>query len=155
MPTLQAPKITLPDFIDVLEKERGQGNYAVSGLIIRKSDTSPAIDEIGKQLPENTVVEISKDSTDQQLRSEFQKAFESKTWLVVHLSDGTLPLEWRDQLIRLRNSNMVFIQGKTVEETFFANQPEEMRVVVVIDEKHIESLDYSEFLSLFGPIIEL
>ncbi len=149
------PKINLSDFADILTKERALGGYFVSGIIIRKGDNAPTIKEIASQLPENIVVEISEKADDSKIISEFKNAFENKKWVLIFLEDGHLSLLWREQLTRLRDSNSVFIQGKTVDSTFYAKQPEETRVAVVIDEKNMENINYPEFLNLFGPVMEI
>ncbi|MBI5306433.1 hypothetical protein HZB04_02525 [Candidatus Wolfebacteria bacterium] len=149
------PKISLSDFADVLIKERALGNYFVSGLIIRKDDNVQTIKETSSQLPENIIVEISEKSDDSEIISGFKSAFENKKWILVSLKDGHLSPLWREQLTRLRDSNSIFIQGETAETTFYAEQPEETRIAVVVDEKNIKDINYSEFLNLFRPITEI
>lgn len=153
--TQTMPKINLSDFADVLIKERFSGDYFVLGLIIRKGDNAPSIKEISSQLPENIAVEISGETDDYKIISGFKNAFENKKWILVSLKDGYLSPLWREQLTRLRYSNLIFIQGKTAETTFYAEQPKEARVVVVIDEKNMENINYPKFLNLFGPIMEI
>lgn len=149
------PEINLSDFADALTKERASGGYFVSGLIIRKGDNSPSIKEISGQLPENIAVEISRKADDSKIINEFKNAFENKKWISISLNDGYLSPLWREQLTRLRDSNSIFIQGKTAETTFYAEQPKEARVFVVIDEKNMDNVNYSDFLNLFGPIMEI
>lgn len=149
------PEINLSDFADALIKERASGGYFVSGLIVLKGDDAPSIKEISSQLPENIAVEISRKIDDSKIINEFKNAFENKKWILVSLNDGYLSPLWREQLTRLRDSNSIFIQGKTAETTFYAEQPEEARVAVVIDEKNMENVNYPDFLNLFGPIMEI
>ena len=149
------PKINLSDFADVLIKQRSSGGYFVLGLIIRKGDNAPSIKEISSQLPENIAVEFSGETDDSKIISGFKNALENKKWILVSLKDGRLSPLWREQLARLRDSNSIFIQGKTADNAFYAQQPEEGRIVVVIDEKNIENVNYPEFLNLFGPVMEI
>jgi len=149
------PKISLEEFVEVLQKERIYG-YFVSGLIIRKNQKSPTVSQIIEKLPDSVVIEISKDKDDTEILKLLKEAFEKKKWLVFHLVDGYLSPLWREQLTRLRDGNKVFVMaGKVTEDPFFAKQPEEMRVVVIIDEINIKNINYPEFLNLFGPIIEI
>jgi len=148
------PKISLEEFAEALQRERIYG-YFVSGLIIRKNQKSPDVSQIIEKMPDSVVIEISKDKDDTEILKLLKEAFEKKKWLVFHLVDGSLSPLWREQLTRLRDSNSVFVQGKNVESTFFANQPEEMRVIAIINEENIKNINYPEFLNLFGPIIEI
>lgn len=149
------PKISLKEFAEVVDRERALGNYFVAGLIIRKNEKSKTINEIQKELPEGVLVEVSSKSENQEILSKLKNAFDNQKWLIVYLSDGALSPLWREQLMRLRNSNAVFIQGETVEDTFYAKQSEKTRLIVVIDDKNIKNVDYDGFLNLFGPVIEI
>lgn len=151
---LTMQKLNLADFIDAIEKERPNGMF-VLGLVIRKSATSPTVEEIARGTPGAVIVEIAKGVADSDVLNTFREAFEENKWLVLHLSDGSLPSLWREQLSRLRDSNSVFIQGKTAENTFFAEQSEGIRVLAVIDDQHVEAVEYPAFLNLFGPVTEV
>ncbi len=148
-------KISLEEFAEVVTREKAPGNYFVSGLIIRGDKKAKSIEEIQKNLPVSVLVEINKKSDDKEILSDFKAAFDSQKWLVIYLSDGALSTLWREQLTRLQNSNEVFIQGETTEDTFYAKQPENTRGIVVIDDKNIKNLNYEGFLNLFGPVIEI
>lgn len=153
MTTATAQKVTLHDFLQTVEKERSYGMY-VTGLIIRKGAAAPAVEEIaGAQSA--VVARIAEGASDADILAKFREAFTGKRWLVLDLADGTLPPLWREQFSRLRNSNAVFVQGKTPEETFFAEQTADTRVVAVIDEQHLDAIEYPAFLNLFGPVAEL
>jgi hypothetical protein len=152
--SIRDTKRDLADFIDAVEKERPNRMF-VSGLVIRKSVTSPTVEEIARGTPGAVIVEIAKGVADSDVLNTFREAFEKNKWLVVHLSDGSLPSLWREQLSRLRDSNTVFIQGKTAEDTFFAEQSEDMRVLAVIDDQHVDAVEYPTFLNLFGPVTEV
>lgn len=148
-------KINLEEFIEAVQKEK-LNNSPVSGLIVLKNkEMSEVISELVQKIPSSVVCEISKDSKDQDILESFKNAFKNKKWLFVQLTDGTLSPLWREQLTRMRDSNAVFIQGKTFEETLFATQPEEMRLVVIVEEKNIKNINYPEFLNLFGPLLEI
>lgn len=168
MPISTMPKISLKEFAEIVSREKAPGDYFVSGLIIRQDakrsrqgktygtgKKSKPIEEIQKELPDSVLVEINSKSDDKEILSRFKSAFDNQKWLVVYLSDGALSPLWREQLTRLRDSNVIFIQGKTVEDTFYAKQQENTRVVVVIDNKNIKNVNYENFLNLFGPVIEI
>jgi len=150
-----ALQVSIKEFGEIVKNERAQGGYFVNGLVIRKSDNPFDIKKIITDLPENILCEISQNSDDKKIVSQIKSAFENKKWLIFYLSDGVLLPAWREQLMRLRNSNHVFIQAKSFADTFFAEQPKETRIVAVIDEKNIKEVEYPQFLNLFGPVIEM
>ncbi len=152
MATVQ--KFGLKDFLQTVEKERSYGMY-VTGLVIRKGTDAPAVVDIAKEVRGAVVVQITRDVADADILAAFREAFEKRQWLVIHLADGSLPPLWREQLSRLRDSNSIFVQGKTATDTFFAEQSGDTRVIAVIDEQHLDSVEYPSFLNLFGPVAEL
>lgn len=149
-----AQKFDLKDFLQTVEKERSYGMY-VTGLIIRKSSDAPTVEGIAREAQNAVVANISRDATDTDVLTKFRETFENHTWLLIHLSDGSLPPLWREQFSRLRDSNSIFVQGKTAADTFFAEQSADTRVIAVIDEPHVDIVEYPLFLSLFGPVAEL
>lgn len=151
---LTMQKLNLTDFIDAVEKERPNGMF-VPGLVIRKCATSSTVEDIVRGTPGAVIAEIAKGVANSEILNKFREAFEKNKWLVLHLSDGSLSPLWREQLSRLRDSNTVFIQGKTAEDTFFAEQSEGMRILVVIDDQHIDAVEYPAFLNIFGPVTEI
>lgn len=168
MPISTMPKISLREFAEVVSREKAPGNYFVLGLIIRQDPKgshqgktygtgkkSKPIEEIQKELPDSILVEINSKSDNKEILSRFKSAFDNQKWLVIYLNDGALSPLWREQLTRLQNSNAIFIRGETVENTFYAKQSENTRVVVVIDNKNIKNVNYESFLNLFGPVIEI
>ena len=148
------PKVTIKDLVDSIETQRNNNQFTL-GLIVRTKEKSLTADELSKQLPANILVEINKNSNDEEILSGLKKAFAEKKWLVIHLSDGTLTPLWREQLTRLRDSNSIFIQGKIAEQTFFSAQPMQMRVVAVIDNNDMKKITYPQFLNLFGAVLEV
>ncbi len=149
-----AQKVDLKDFLEVVKKERSYGMY-VTGLVIRKSSDAPTIEDIARTAHNAVTVTIARNTADGDILTKFRGAFENHTWLVIHLSDGSLPPLWREQLSRLRDSNSIFVQGRTASETFFAEQSADTRVIAVIDEQYVDVVEYPLFLSLFGPVAEL
>jgi len=150
-----ALQVSIKEFGEIIKNERAQSGYFVNGLVIRKSGSPFDIKKIIADLPENILCEISQNSDDKKIISQIKSAFENKKWLIFYLSDGVLLPAWREQLMRLRNSNHIFIQAKSFADTFFAEQPKETRIVAVIDEKNIKEVEYPQFLNLFGPVIEM
>lgn len=150
------PKTSIHDFIASVKSQKAPGNYYTSGLIIRKKGTDNlGVQDIGDALAEYIFLEVDEGIKDTTILEHFKKAFEEKRWLFIYLADGTLPKLLREQLSRIKDSNTVFIQGQSVEDTFFGNQPDQSRIVVLIDEENIAKVDYPQFLGLFGPIIEV
>lgn len=150
------PKISIHDFIASIKSQKAPGNYHTSGLIIRKKGTDNlGVSDIGDSLSEYIFLEVNEGIQDKTILEHFKKAFEEKKWLFIHLADGTLSKLLREQLSRLKDSNTVFIQGQSVEDTFFGNLPDQSRVVVLIDEENMAKVNYLQFLGLFGPIIEV
>lgn len=150
------PKTSIHDFVTSIKFQKYPGNYHTSGLIIRKKGTDNlGVSDIGDALSEYIFLEIDEGIQDKTILEHFKKAFEEKKWLFIHLADGALSKLLREQLSRLKDSNTVFIQGQSVEDTFFGNLPDQSRVVVLIDEENIAKINYPQFLGLFGPIIEV
>lgn len=152
MTVATAQKVTLDEFLQAVDKERSYGMY-VTGLIIRKSASAPTADDV-LRAQSAVVARIAQGVSDADILSKFREAFDGKRWLVVHLADGTLSPLWREQFSRLRDSNSIFVQGKTPEDTYFAEQPAETRIVAVIDEARLDAIEYPQFLNLFGPVAE-
>ncbi len=150
------PKASIHDFIASVKSQKAPGNYYTSGLIIRKKGTDNlGVSDIGDSLSEYIFLQVDESIQDKIILEHFKKVFEEKKWLFIHLADGILPKLLREQLSRLKDSNTVFIQGQSVEDTFFGNLPDQTRIVVLIDEENIAKVDYPQFLGLFGPIIEV
>lgn len=148
------PQIELDEFGNVLFQQRLHNQF-ITGLIIRKSNSSKSVEEIRQYLPDAILIKINKDQDDSEILAALKEAFSARKWIIFHLEDGALSPLWREQLSRLSDSNSVFIQGDSLETSFFADQPDEMRVVVVIDEENIANVNYDEFLALFKNIIEV
>lgn len=150
------PKASIHDFITSVKSQKAPGNYHTSGLIIRKKGTNNlGVSDIGDSLPEYIFLEVDEGIQEKILLEHFKKALEEKKWLFIYLADGNLSKLLREQLSRLKDSNTVFIQGQSVDDTFFGNLPDQLRIVVLIDEENIVKVDYPQFLGLFGPIIEV
>ncbi len=150
------PKTTINDFVLSVKSQRTAGNYFTSGLIIRKKGTdSSTVQDIKDMLPHHIFFEATDHTNNESVTSSIRNAFEGKKWLFIYLSDGSLPVLLREQLARLKDSNAIFIQGKTQEDTFFADQTDETRIVVFIDEDNIEKINEEGFLNLFGAVIEI
>lgn len=149
------PQLTVQDLIQDLELVNSQGGYNATGLIIRKDNKSASVQDIVKQLSKNVVLDINAKSDDKKLVSELKKAFKAGKWLVIHLSDGSLSPLWREQLMRLRDSNSVFIQGDGVKDTYYAEMSPDMRAVVIISNSDISKTKYDGFMQLFGPVLEV
>lgn len=150
------PRVDLNDLVASVKSQRAPGNYFTMGLVIRKKGTDyPGITDIRDTLPEHSFLEVDTETDSENITSFFKNALEGKTWILIYLAEGTLPRLLLEQLLRLKNTNTVLIQGKNMEETFFGRQSAETRVMVVIDEENIAKVDYPGFLSIFGPIVDL
>lgn len=150
------PKVNLQDFIAAVKLQRAPGNYKTSGLIIRRKGTDNlSIQDIRDSLPAHVFLEVDSSTEDNNITTHLKQAFEERKWLFIYLADGSLSKLLREQLSRLKDSNAVFIQGKSKDENFFCDLPENSRVIVLIDEGSVAKVEYPDFLGLFGPVIEV
>lgn len=145
--------LTLSDFVQSLNLIRLPVNRKTLGLVKNKT-SNISFEDVLQEFPNCTVVSTDAIVSKEELITLLHTAFDQGHWLVLTLSNQTLSSFWLEQLDRLKNSNKFFIQTESVENSFFGELPESTQVVVYGSSSVIDEMP-PEFLSLFGPIIEL
>lgn len=128
------------------------------GLIVKGEKIK--IKEIMKFLPQKIEAETFRFNNDLIPDDMFRfiiKIFQDKKWGIIELEDGFLPSKAYNQLRLLSNMNRMQILDMIGEgdEEININQPNESRLIIIIDHDNLPKIKIPTFLRLFGPVLYL